>query len=209
MAHINFQEPPRFSWGQLDFKIFRSFELNYFWMMVILCAFLLFMLTFGLAQRSRVLGMNAKLIAAVADLKASSGEQPAKKGEAPKATLRDSLMQRVVWSPILNAIANHTPDTIALNYIKGASAGSRSLQLEGTGADVLASVRYENELSTLPVFSKVFLSSATGAGGGASSGAAKPGASLGAKADAALSGSSGDGGSKTARSTFEIQAWLK
>lgn len=206
MAHINFQEPTRFALWQLDFKSLKSFDLNYFWMMIILCLILLFMLSFGLVQRSRILSMDAKLTKAVAEAKKASGVQPVKTG-APKATLRDSLMQRVAWSPILNAIANHTPDTIALNYIKGASAGARSLQIEGASTDVLASVRYEDELSTLPIFSKVFLKSSTGQDTGPAA-AAKPTATIGTKLDTALNGKP-EVGSVTSRSTFEIQAWLK
>jgi hypothetical protein len=203
MAHINFLEPPRFAFGQFNFK---NFELNYLWMMVILAVIMSFMVVFGLVQRYRVSAMDKKLAVVMAEVRKTSGQTDAKSGVA-KATLMDSLMQRVVWSPVLNTIANHTPDTISLNYIKGIAGGGRSISLEGSGADVLATVRFEEDLSTLPIFSKVFLKSFTKQSDGGSAEksapvpAAKPGAVVDTKADRKSTSSS--------QSTFEIQAWLK
>lgn len=212
MAHINFLEPPRFSFRQFSLK---DFELNYLWIMIILGVVILFMMVFGLIQQARVKALDMELAAVTAEARKASGQTD--KPVVAKATLMDTLMQRVVWSPILNTIANHTPDTIALNYIKGASSGGRGLQLEGSAADVLATVRYEEELATLPIFSKVFLKSYSkqsenAAGGGAAAAglpAGKTDAAADPKAAAAATAKSASRGIPSSQSTFEIQAWLK
>lgn len=194
MAHINFLEPPRFSLRQFNLK---SFVLNYFWMMVIAGLLLLFMFIYGAVQRSRVASLNSALTVAIEESKKASGAQPAKSGAPQKATIMDALQQRVIWSPILNAIANHTPDTVSLNYIKGNATGTRTVQLEGVGADVLSAARYKDDLSTVPFFSKVALQSSS------SREIVKSTAEKEVKAD-----THGVASSKS-QLTFEIQGWLK
>lgn len=206
MAHINFLEPQRFAFRQFNLK---NLELNYFSMMIILAVVVTFMISFGMVQRYRVKAMDKVLSDIVAEAKKAAGATTPQAGAA-KATMKDALAQRVAWSPILNAIANHTPDTIALNFIKGAATGIRSVQLEGSGADVLATVRYEEELSTLPVFSKVFLKSSTGRDSGEGAvAAAKPDAAADKKKEAAPGSKPARGGRGASQPTFEIQAWLK
>jgi hypothetical protein len=196
MAHINFLEPPRFSLQQFNLK---NFELNYFWMMVIAGVLLVFMLTYGMVQRHRVSSFNVDLAAALAEAKAASGARTTGSGQPQKPTLMDALRQRVVWSPILNAIANHTPDTVSLNYIKGNTTGSRTVQLEGMGADVLSAARYEDELSAVPFFSKVMLQSSSQKEATASTADKSD-----AKSENKLAATGGGG-----QLTFEIQGWLK
>lgn len=204
MAHINFLEKQRFGLRQFNLK---DFELNYFWMMVMLGTLLAVMLTYGLVQRYRIGRINGELTAAIAEVKKTSGAQPVKPGAPQKPSILDSLLQRVVWSPILNAIANHTPDTIALNYVKGASLVNRGVQVEGVGADVLATVRYEEDLSTIPFFSKVFLKSSSDKNTGAPAGAPAPKSD--AKPDAKPEEKPVTKATTAQRPTFEIQAWLK
>lgn len=188
MAHINFLEEQRFGFRQFNLK---DIELNYLFMMVILGVFLILMLGFGLIQRYRISGMNEELAAAIAELKKSSGAPMAKAGTPQALTLLGALSQRVVWSPILNAIANTTPDSVFLNFIKGSSMVNRGVQIEGVGADVLATVRYEDDLSMLPVFSKVFLKSSS------------------EKSDKKAETKSTQPSRGVSGLTFEIQAWLR
>lgn len=202
MAHINFLEPPRFSLRQFNLK---NFELNYLWMMVIAGALLLLMVVYGVVQQRRISTLNNDLTVAMAEAKKGVGA-PAKPGAAPKATLMDALQLRVQWAPILNAIANHTPDTISLNYIKGSAMGSRSVQIEGVGSDVLAAARYEDELATVPFFSKVVLQSSVAKEGAASKTAVDKGD---AKADTKTDAKSAAVPAGKTQLTFEIQGWLK
>ncbi len=202
MAHINFLEPPRFSLRQFNLK---NFELNYLWMMVIGGLLLIVMIVYGLVQQHRVSGLNNDLSEAMAEAKKGTG-QPAKPGAAPKVTFLDTFQQRVQWSPILNAIANHTPDTISLNFIKGSALGSRSVQIEGAGSDVLAAARYEDDLAKIPFFSKVVLQSSTSKEVGATKPSpdkadSKTEAKTDAKSVAVPAGRS--------QLTFEIQGWVK
>lgn len=197
MAHINFLEPPRFSLRQFNLK---NFELNYLWMMVIAGALLLLMVIYGVVQQSRVASLNEALIVAAEAAKKAGGALPAKPGAPQKVTLLDTLQMRVVWSPIINAIANTTPDTVSLNYIKGNAVGKRTVQLEGVGADVLSAARYKDDLSAVPFFSKVVLQSSSSREI-AKSTAEKPDAKVDTKSAAVPSGKS--------QLTFEIQGWLK
>lgn len=202
MAHINFLEEPRFGFRQFNLK---HLELNYFWMMVVLGVFVVTVVSFGLIQRHRVLVASEELTTAMAEAKKASGvKPPVAAAGAPVATIMDALNQRVAWSPILNAIANHTPDTISLSFIKGATLVNRGVQIEGSGADVLATVRYEEELSTLPSFSKVFLKSSVGRESGPPSEASSD-----KKVDAASTTKPVSGARGMSQPTFEIQAWLK
>lgn len=198
MAHINFLEPPRFTFRQLDF---RHFELNYLWMMVIAGALLVLMPVYGMVQRYRVSSLNEALVAAAAEAKKAAGLTPAAPGAPHKPTLMESLQLRVAWSPVLNAIANKTPDTVSLNFIKGNAAGARGMQLEGLSADVLSAARYKDALADMPFFSRVALKS-----------------SVEKVLEASTADKSGKSGDKTAarpaaggrsRLTFEIQGWLK
>lgn len=204
MAHINFLEEERFGFGQFNLK---NFELNYLWMSVILGVFLILMLSFGLLQRYRVLGMNEELAAAVAELKKTSSIQPVKPGVSQAPMLLDALLQRVAWSPILNAIANITPDTIFLNYIKGSTMVNRGVQIEGVGADVLATVRYEEQLSTIPFFSKVFLKSSTDRSAEESGGPVP--AKSDTKSDTKTEAQPTIVRRNSSRLVFEMQVWLK
>ncbi len=199
MSHINFLEPPRFSLQQFNL---RNFELNYFWMMVIAGVLLLLMFTYGMVQRHRVSSLNEDLTAAVAEAKAAGGVRPSAPDQKP--TLMDALRQRVTWSPILNAIANHTPDTVSLSFVKGSAAGSRTVKLEGVGADVLAAARYKEELSAIPFFSKVALQSSS-VKEPATSTADKSGAASDARAEAKPVVSVGG----REKLTFDIQGWLR
>lgn len=201
MAHINFLEPPRFSLRQFNLK---NFELNYFWMMVIAGILLVFMVIYGLVQQRRVSSLNNDLTIAAAEAK-KGAKQTAKPGAPQKPTLMDAFQQRIQWSPILNAIANHTPDTVSLNFIKGL-ASSRSVQIEGVGADVLAAARYEDDLSSIPLFSRVVLQSSLAKESGAAKGAAeKADTKTEAKTDAkSVAVSAG-----RTQLTFEIQGWVK
>lgn len=203
MAHINFLEPPRFSLRQFNLK---NFELNYLWMMVIGGALLLVMMVYGMVQQRRISSLNKDLTAAMATVK--RGGKPAKPGAPQKPTLTDAFLQRVQWAPILNAIANSTPDTISLNYIKGSALGSRSVQIEGVGADVLAAARYEDVLAKVPFFSKVDLLS-SGEKGGSKAGVGKGDVKAEAKSDAKSATAAAAAATGNAQLTFEIQGWLK
>lgn len=200
MAHINFLEPSKFSLSQFNL---RNFEMNYFWMMVLAGLILLLMMMYGLVQRLRIGALNVELEAAIEAAKASGGA-PAGPSGAQKATLADELRQRVAWSPILNAISNHTPDGISLNYIKGISTGARSMQIEGVGADVLTAARYKEELSQIPYFAKVLLQSSSERAPGTARVEVDP--ATGAKPAVAPSVPV-SGGAK--QLVFEIQGWLK
>lgn len=201
MAHINFLEPPRFSLRQFNL---RNFELNYFWMMVIAGCLLGFMFTYGFVQRARIGSLNEDLTIAVEAAKKAGGKPVAKPGTAQKASILDGLYRRVMWSPILNAIANATPDSVSLQLIKG-SAGGRDIKLEGVGADVLATARYEEDLAKVPFFSKVLLRSSSEKAVGASAAAAKP-----EKTEKSDEKSvAGVPRSTKTQLTFEIQGWLK
>lgn len=201
MAHINFLEPPRFSLRQLNLK---NFELNYLWMMVIAGILVVVMIIYGVVQQRRISTLNGELTVALAAQKGV--KKPAKPGAPQKPTLMDALQQRVRWAPILNAIANHTPDTISLNYIKGSSLGNRSLQIEGVGADVLAAARYEDELATVPFFSKVELQSSAEK----AAGAAKPAAGTAEnKVATKTEVQSVVTSERKTQLTFEIQGWLR
>ncbi len=201
MAHINFLEPSKFSLSQFNL---RNFEMNYLWMMVLAGLILLVMLMYGLVQRLRIGSLNEDLVAAIAAAEAAGGARVDPLGTAQKAAMMDDLRQRVTWSPILNAITNHTPDTISLNYIKGISTGMRTLQIEGVGADVLAAARYKEELSQVPYFAKVLLQSSSEKAPGTARVEVDP--STGAK-PAAAAAAPISGGAK--QLVFEIQGWLK
>lgn len=165
---------------------------------------MVFMITYGMVQRLRIGSLNEELDAAIAEAKAAGGVKVDKSGAAQKATMMDDLRQRVTWSPILNAITNHTPDTISLNYIKGISTGARTLQIEGVGADVLAAARYEDELSQIPYFAKVLLQSSSEKAPGTARVAVDK--STGTKPVAAPSAPVSGGARQL---VFEIQGWLK
>lgn len=202
MAHINFLEPPKFSLRQFNLK---NFELNYFWMMVIAGILLLMMFTYGIVQRARIGSFNEQLVILADEARKASGKPVTKAGEQ-KASIMDALYQRILWAPILNAIANTTPDSISLQLIKG-STGARSVRLEGVGADVLASARYEEDLGKVPVFSKVALLSSVEKRPGGGAAVTKPDKDSKEKVE-------DKGGGAIPRLakpqlTFEIQGWLK
>ena len=200
MAHINFLEPPKFSLRQLNLK---NFELNYFWMMMIAGVLLVFMFTYGFVQRARIGSLHDHLAVTLEEAKKAGGKPAAKPG-AQKASILDGLYRRIVWSPILNAIANATPDTVSLQQIKGSSS-SHGIKLEGVGADVLSAARYEEDLSNVPFFSKVLLLSSIekAMGGG-------PAAVKTDKTEKTEErGTAGAPRSAKTQLTFEIQGWLK
>ncbi|PIR21192.1 MAG: hypothetical protein COV45_00160 [Deltaproteobacteria bacterium CG11_big_fil_rev_8_21_14_0_20_47_16] len=154
MAHINFLEPPKFNLRQFNLK---NFELNYFWLMTIAGSMLILMFLYGIIQRYRVGSLNKAVAIATTEAQKARGAGQAKPGATP-ASILSSLQHRVLWSPVINAVANQTPDTIALNYIKG-SAAARTVGLEGLCADVASASHYTEDLSTIPLLAKVTLQS--------------------------------------------------
>lgn len=158
MPHVNFLEPKKFSFKQFNLQQLRQLELNYLWVVVSVSALVLLLVIYGLVQRHRIGKLGEEVAIVQAEVKRLAGGTVKPTGPAQKASIVDSLYQRVVWAPVLDTMASATPDTVWLRSAKG-SLSTRMLELHGVAVDMSAVSKYEQELSQKMVFRKVMVMS--------------------------------------------------
>jgi Tfp pilus assembly protein PilN len=156
MQHINFLESKRFRLTE-----FKKFEVNYFWMMVMVAVLVLLCIGYGLMQRYRVGSLQGQLDAVVEEIKKSSGVSVKKAGTAERPGFLDPLRSRVLWAPVLSETADHTPEAIWLKSIQGSLPGGRQVKIVGWSLDVISVAHFEKELEGVPIYSKVQLQHST------------------------------------------------
>ncbi|MDO8493737.1 MAG: PilN domain-containing protein [Deltaproteobacteria bacterium] len=142
MNHINFLEKKAFDW--------RHFELNYFWIMILLGGMLVLFGFYSLAQRHRLLTLQREAV--VLQQKETTAGTSAII-QTPAAVLQG----RMKWAELLHEIGAKIPASVQLTSITGSIPENRLLRLEGIASNMTALSRLQTELGKVKSLGRINL----------------------------------------------------
>lgn len=146
MEHINFLESKKINF--LDF--------NYLVILIVAGGLLLSFVIFGVVQKNRIDGMNAKLTGLIAEVEVltqSKGTVPSQSTDV-KTGFADKIQSHVFWAPVLNQLAQTASQTIRLKLL---TASNGLLTIEGEGLTMQSVVQFKMKLDEVKLFKKVLL----------------------------------------------------
>lgn len=141
MPHVNFLEPKRF--------VLPRWEWNELLLFVTMGVLLVMMVTYGLVQKLRLSRLQRELTMLSMSQQAEGGTNPAQ----PAAVFNE----RVVWAPVMHAVADAASRSVRLTSLKASVAGGPLVDIEGEAGEVQDVAQFRDRLSRLPLFSKVLL----------------------------------------------------
>lgn len=145
MKHVNFLVERSFV------PHLSSLELNYGIMVLVCVIMLVGFVTYGVIQHARLATLDARLTATLSvPTKTQAISAPAV-----------SPTTRILWAPIIHAVARATPISIRIKTLKGGNASGGIMDIEGSGADLSAVAHYAERLKEVPRFHKVLLASSS------------------------------------------------